>query len=166
MHKINKTRLLAGLPIDASYERRSFISHDERTTQQPTPAPAPVVIKTTEEMIAESIGDISSLSLKQITTIADILGSKLDEIHALIASTLNESTTYKKGASVEDRTGQCFRIIKVVGMDDNDEPVYEVVCPKTGEISKKSNMELRAPTKQTESVESVNEQSRVDVIDF
>lgn len=165
MHKINKTRLLAGLPIDASYERRQHNQADENVSRAPNTVVEQPQTKSMEDMLVESIGDISNLSLQDLNAVATLLQTKVDQIHESIASKLSEAKVFKRGTDVEDKKGRCYKIVKVVGVDDHNEPYYEVVCPKTGEVERKSGMTLHVAAKK-ESVEPVAERSNVDVIDF
>lgn len=163
MHKINKARLLAGLPIDASYERQQS---NQSVVKEPTEHQS-VQKKTIIETINESFGDISSLSHQELNNIAINLESKLDEIHSLIESSLSEAKVFKKGTDVEDKKGRCYKVVKVIGTDEHDEPVYKVVCPKTGEMSTKPGMSLQVSAKK-ESVSTtavpVVEEVKVDVL--
>lgn len=164
MHKINKARLLAGLPIDASYERKL----NGTATAVVETTNSAVIEKTQLERLQEATSDLSSLSQEDLNTAITILEAKISELYGMNTSTINEAKVFMKGADVEDKKGQCFKVVSVVGNDDNDEPVYKVVCPKSGETSYKSGMTLRVAAAKKESVETkdVVLEKEVEVMNF
>lgn len=121
MHDINKARLIAGLPIDPVLEKRK---------QQP-------IIETVQLEDPRV-----PLLEQQIASVEKLISFLFDNISN---DCVEEGRMFRKGQDVEDvKSGQCFKVVKPVGHDDSDDVVYDVVCPKTGEMKKKSFSSLRA----------------------
>lgn len=138
MHQINKLRLQAGLPIDPSYEVKSNV-------QQPKEPSVDQIVEASSVVIEEKLKVQENSFKNEISKLEKLV----EKIYNSFSSEILEEQMFKKNQEVEDvKTGYCYKIIKPVGQDDSDDVVYEIVCPKTGEISKKSASSLRAKQKE------------------